>query len=77
MQAVSFLKSEFSARATNELSFKELMRGKSRKDAAGCFFELLVLSSKNMLSVHQEAAFGDIQIAARSSLATAEVTVGH
>eukprot|EP00761_Pharyngomonas_kirbyi_P000103 gb/GECH01000103.1/.p1 GENE.gb/GECH01000103.1/~~gb/GECH01000103.1/.p1 ORF type:complete len:525 (+),score=165.31 gb/GECH01000103.1/:1-1575(+) len=46
----------------NELSFKEMVAEKPRKVAARCFFETLVIKSKDFIDVKQDEPFGDIKI---------------
>ncbi|KAF9187016.1 sister chromatid cohesion protein 1 [Haplosporangium sp. Z 767] len=63
--ASSVLNKDNTARAT----FSELMTGistsqqkRSRTDAAKLFFELLVLSTKDVIKVEQEESFGEIKV---------------
>jgi len=45
-----------------KLSFRELLRGKPRELVVGCFFECLVLKSKNFIELQQEEPYSDITI---------------
>jgi cohesin complex subunit SCC1 len=53
---------------TTRVAFSELMGGSQQKkkgtrtDAAKLFFELLVLSTKDVIKVEQEEAFGEIAV---------------
>ena len=47
-----------------------LVEGKGRKDASRWFFEMLVLKTRNYVTLKQEAPYGDIAIAATSKLLT-------
>lgn len=51
-----------------ELSFGSIGENASRRAAAGFFFELLVLGSRDKVRLRQEEAYGDISIGAKSSL---------
>ena len=44
----------------NRLSYDELAQGQDRKNAAGCFFELLVLCAKDCIELNQAGPFEDI-----------------
>lgn len=54
-----------------EISMNALVDGKGRKDASRWFFEMLVLKTRNYVSLKQEEPYGDISIAATSKLLTA------
>ena len=43
-------------------SFKQLVRGRVRADAAGAFFEMLVLNSHSCVELAQDEPYGDITI---------------
>ena len=45
-----------------QLSFTETIEGKSRRTAAGTFFELLALASKDYITVQQEEPYGDVVV---------------
>ena len=47
-----------------------LVEGKGRKDASRWFFEMLVLKTRNYVTLKQEVPYGDIAIAATSKLPT-------
>ena len=46
----------------SELSYNDLTRNKSRRTAAACLFELLVLKTKDYVEIVQEAPFADITV---------------
>lgn len=46
----------------DEMSFFELVEGKSKKVAAGTFFEFLVLKNRDIIDVRQEEPYADIAI---------------
>lgn len=48
--------------AESELSFNDLTRGKTRRTAAACLFELLVLKTKDFVQLQQDAPFADITV---------------
>lgn len=48
----------------SELSFDAMTQGQTRRVAAACLFELLVLASDGALSVVQEEPYGDISVTA-------------
>lgn len=54
-----------------QVSMNALVEGKGRKDASRWFFEMLVLKTRNYVSLKQEEPYGDISIAATSKLLTA------
>mmetsp|Transcript_5985 Transcript_5985/g.9191 ORF Transcript_5985/g.9191 Transcript_5985/m.9191 type:complete len:698 (+) Transcript_5985:151-2244(+) len=45
-----------------QLVYNEMVEGKKRKTAAGCFFELLVLSTRGFIKVQQAEPYGSITI---------------
>ena len=51
-----------------QVSMNALIEGKGRKDASRWFFEMLVLKTRNYVTLKQHEPFGDIYIAATSSL---------
>jgi len=50
------------ASVVEQVSYNELAHGVTRRTAAGVFFEILQLKTLNFVELHQEEAFGDIQI---------------
>lgn len=50
------------------LSFQQVGQNASRRAAAGFFFELLVLGTKDRIALNQDEAYGDIAIRGKSSL---------
>lgn len=50
------------------LSFENVGENASRRAAAGFFFELLVLGTKDRIQIKQDQPYGDLQIKAKSSL---------
>ena len=46
----------------DELSYNDLTRNKSRRTAAACLFELLVLKTKDYVEIVQDAPFADITV---------------
>ncbi|KAJ7516285.1 hypothetical protein O6H91_22G051200 [Diphasiastrum complanatum] len=47
-----------------QLSLENMLQGKTKQGAAQLFFEILVLKTRNFISVKQENAYGDILITA-------------
>eukprot|EP00742_Colponemidia_sp_Colp-10_P004357 GILJ01004649.1.p1 GENE.GILJ01004649.1~~GILJ01004649.1.p1 ORF type:complete len:570 (-),score=150.44 GILJ01004649.1:162-1871(-) len=58
---LQLLQSELKGK-TKTLSLNSLTAGKDRKTAAGSFFELLVLKTRDFIDVEQREPFGDIKI---------------
>ena len=54
--------------AVDTLSFSAMTQSQSRRAAASCLFELLVLKSKGFVDIKQKKAFGDIAITATDAL---------
>lgn len=46
----------------DEISYEAMVKGKKRRTAVGCFYELLVLKSHDFIQVEQPEAHGDIAI---------------
>lgn len=61
MRAVNVLKQEL--QNNRSVSFHSVTRNTSRRAAAGFFFEMLALGTKDCIQVKQAESFGDIQIA--------------
>eukprot|EP01117_Protostelium_nocturnum_P004313 TRINITY_DN1570_c0_g1_i1.p1 TRINITY_DN1570_c0_g1~~TRINITY_DN1570_c0_g1_i1.p1 ORF type:complete len:432 (+),score=110.42 TRINITY_DN1570_c0_g1_i1:75-1370(+) len=57
----AFLDKTFTA-DVDEISYLKLVEGKTRKVVVGTFFELLVLKSRDIISLKQPKAYGDIQV---------------
>lgn len=51
-----------SAQANSAVSMFDVMKGKSRLDASRWFYELLVLKSRNLVKLDQQAPYQDILI---------------
>lgn len=51
-----------SFKTKDTLSFDDLLQGRKKGTAAKCFYELLMLKSKDLIDVKQEEPFGDITI---------------
>lgn len=51
-----------------KLSFQKISNNASRRAAAGFFFEMLVLGTKDCVKLEQDEAYGDIKVAAKSKL---------
>ncbi|RZC69939.1 hypothetical protein C5167_033084 [Papaver somniferum] len=52
------------------LSLNKILHGKTRKQCAQIFFEILVLAKSDYVNVHQEEAYGDISLTLTSRLKT-------
>jgi len=50
------------ASVVDQVFYNELSHGVTRRTAAGVFFEILQLKTLNFIELHQDEAFGDIQI---------------
>nr|WJN24998.1 double-stranded break repair protein [Farysia itapuensis] len=50
------------------LSFQKISSNASRRAAAGFFFEMLVLGTKDCVRLQQDDAYGDIKVAAKDNL---------
>ena len=59
---LSFLKGKMKEKGSSEISYQELVDGKTRNVAAGTFFEALVLKSHNFVELNQSSPYGDIKI---------------
>nr|WJN25002.1 double-stranded break repair protein [Pseudozyma thailandica] len=51
-----------------KLSFQRISTNASRRAAAGFFFEMLVLGTKDCVKLQQDEAYGDIKVAAKDKL---------
>nr|DBA11374.1 TPA_inf: RAD21 [Pseudozyma tsukubaensis] len=51
-----------------KLSFQRISTNASRRAAAGFFFEMLVLGTKDCVKLEQDEAYGDIKVAAKNKL---------
>lgn len=51
-----------------KLSFQKISNNASRRAAAGFFFEMLVLGTKDCVKLQQDEAYGDIKVAAKERL---------
>lgn len=60
LKVISLFKQNF--RDQDELSVKNMLKGRSKKVASQYFFECLVLKSKDIIQVEQNEPFGDILI---------------
>lgn len=58
------------AGAGKTLSFEKVASGASRRAAAGFFFELLVLGTKDLVTLEQQQPYEDIRVAAKPALWT-------
>jgi cohesin complex subunit SCC1 len=58
------------AGAGKTLSFEKVAAGASRRAAAGFFFELLVLGTKDLVMLEQQQPYEDIRVAAKPALWT-------
>ncbi|WFD47420.1 sister chromatid cohesion protein 1 [Malassezia furfur] len=67
LQAMHVLKSTMHDEHT---TFETLARSASRRAAAGFFFEMLVLGTKNCVQLEQEEPYGDVDITAKPALYT-------
>ncbi|WFC95383.1 sister chromatid cohesion protein 1 [Malassezia brasiliensis] len=67
LQAMHVLKSTMHDERT---TFQTLAHSASRRAAAGFFFEMLVLGTKNCVRLEQEEPYGDVDIAAKPALYT-------
>lgn len=54
--------------AEKKLSFQKISNNASRRAAAGFFFEMLVLGTKDCVKLQQDEAYGDIKVAAKEKL---------
>ena len=52
----------------DELSYNDMTKNKSRRTAAACLFELLVLKTKDYIQIQQDVPFADITITATDQL---------
>ena len=52
----------------DELSYNDMTRNKSRRTAAACLFELLVLKTKDYIEIEQSAPFADITVTPTAQL---------
>ncbi|CDU22812.1 related to Double-strand-break repair protein rad21 [Sporisorium scitamineum] len=61
-----------------KLSFQKISTNASRRAAAGFFFEMLVLGTKDCVKLQQDEAYGDIKVVAKDKLwnASAAATQG-
>jgi len=67
VKMLSFLQKAFDEAETlagkkAQLNFNDTVRGKKRRTAAGCFFEVLVLNTRGYINVNQQEPYGDIFI---------------
>ncbi len=53
---------------TKQLSFQKIATNASRRAAAGFFFEMLVLGTKDCVRLNQDEPYGDIKVAAKPKL---------
>lgn len=53
---------------TKQLSFQKIAANASRRAAAGFFFEMLVLGTKDCVRLNQDEPYGDIKVAAKPKL---------
>nr|WJN24999.1 double-stranded break repair protein [Moesziomyces parantarcticus] len=53
---------------TKQLSFHKIATNASRRAAAGFFFEMLVLGTKDCVRLNQDEPYGDIKVAAKPKL---------
>ena len=51
-----------------KLSFAKISTNASRRAAAGFFFEMLVLGTKDCVKLQQDEAYGDIKVSAKDKL---------
>lgn len=58
--------------AQEELSFNDMTHKKSRRTAAACLFELLVLKTKDFVQIQQDEPYGDIIVRPTDRLLVAE-----
>jgi len=68
---------EEEANVERQVSFQKVTTNATRRAAAGFFFELLVLGTKDCIKVEQEDSFGEIKIQAKPSLWTEESQLGQ
>lgn len=59
---IGMLRQEFDV--TESVSYNDLTRGKSRRVAAQCLYELLILKTKDYVQLEQSAPFADIAVTA-------------
>ncbi|KAN0064898.1 sister chromatid cohesion protein 1 [Thecaphora frezii] len=53
---------------TKKVSFARISQNASRRAAAGFFFEMLVLGTKDCVKLEQKEAYGDIKVSAKAKL---------
>ncbi|KAL9933179.1 hypothetical protein V8E36_007897 [Tilletia maclaganii] len=66
--AAAAAEADADAPAAKTMSFEEVSSKASRRAAAGFFFELLVLATKDCVKVKQEESYGDVQVQAKQKL---------
>eukprot|EP00041_Stephanoeca_diplocostata_P041787 m.8921 g.8921 ORF g.8921 m.8921 type:complete len:620 (+) comp6777_c0_seq2:212-2071(+) len=59
---IGTLRTGFASTGNKPLSYNTMTQQKTRRTAAACLFELLVLKSKNYVDVKQESAYSDISV---------------
>ena len=62
------LQKGFEDSPTGTLSYNKMTQKKSRRTAAACLFELLVLKTKDYVHIDQDAPFGDVTITAAAQM---------
>ncbi|CAN6635091.1 hypothetical protein TRVA0_015S00474 [Trichomonascus vanleenenianus] len=74
LQAARILRTEMPTTA-DKSSFEVLVAGANKPDKVKMFFELLVLATKDAITINQEEPFGDIDVSTKDSLYQAPLAV--
>lgn len=59
---IGTLRTGFASTGNKSLSYNTMTQNKTRRTAAACLFELLVLKSKDYVDVNQDSAYSDITV---------------
>eukprot|EP00035_Acanthoeca_spectabilis_P023278 m.448629 g.448629 ORF g.448629 m.448629 type:complete len:577 (-) comp19688_c0_seq1:1630-3360(-) len=65
---IESLQKGFEDSKTGALSYNKMTQKKSRRTAAACLFELLVLKTKDYIDIEQDSPFGDLTITAAAQM---------
>lgn len=68
LQMIESLQKGFEDSKTGALSYNKMTQKKSRRTAAACLFELLVLKTKDYIDIEQDSPFGDLTITAAAQM---------
>jgi hypothetical protein len=62
IQVIGVLQDHFAATKETHVILQDITRGMKRMAAARCFYETLVLKTRNLIDISQEEPFGEIEI---------------